>query len=591
MLVCCGFIPQHKASRTNQPTKNSSELYTEAIKALLIRQDTTAAINAIEAIFQQDSNYAPALSLLSRIHKDPQLVTKYAKRAYLADTTNRYYLEQYGYALLDSERALATPIFEKIVQYSTNLNDYRILSILLFSNNKTSEAIAILDSAEMRLGHNPIMAKFRINLLIDSGQTLKAEAEAKKAIKAAPYVAQNHVLLANIYEKSGRDSLALVSYHNAIAIDSLDVDSWMALSFYYSHKEDIASHLSVLLRVFANPTFSVEKKLELWTMLAEDKELYRKFYTLYDTIITQLHISYPENETVSRHYIGHLMVSGKGEEASRMSKTFLQTGTPSIADIELVLFIESQLERPDSVAHYIDFALKCYPNNPRFLRIHSNLAENRQEYDTALKDLYSALAYADEGEMQGDIYINIGRLERMRNNMKSYRKAQKMALKCFAHDDILRSQTYAIFGDIEHAHNNMKGCYKAYQKALKLNADNSHVLNNYAYFLSLEDRKLEQALEMATLANELDDNNPTFLDTKAWILYKLGRYAEAKKVMQQALSLDRSNDPTFSLHYGDILYALGEKFMAEVYWRKALERGADKEEIEKRFLPQNPKEK
>jgi hypothetical protein len=31
--------------------------------------------------------------------------------------------------------------------------------------------------------------------------------------------------------------------------------------------------------------------------------------------------------------------------------------------------------------------------------------------------------------------------------------------------------------------------------------------------------------------------------------------------------------------------------MAKVYWRKALERGADKEEIEKRFLPQNPKEK
>ena len=117
------------------------------------------------------------------------------------------------------------------------------------------------------------------------------------------------------------------------------------------------------------------------------------------------------------------------------------------------------------------------------------------------------------------------------------------------------------------------------------------MLNNYAYFLSLEERKLERALEMSTRANELNEGNPTFLDTKAWILYKMGRYADAKKVMQLAISLDRSKDPTFALHYGDILYALGEEFMAKIYWRKALEQGAEKEEIEKRFLPQNPKEK
>jgi tetratricopeptide (TPR) repeat protein len=80
----------------------------------------------------------------------------------------------------------------------------------------------------------------------------------------------------------------------------------------------------------------------------------------------------------------------------------------------------------------------------------------------------------------------------------------------------------------------------------------------------------------------------------AWVLYKLGRYAEAKKYMQQALSLDRQQSAELALHYGDILYALGEEFMAKTYWRKALERGADKEEIEKRFLPkeeQNAKSK
>ena len=119
------------------------------------------------------------------------------------------------------------------------------------------------------------------------------------------------------------------------------------------------------------------------------------------------------------------------------------------------------------------------------------------------------------------------------------------------------------------------------------------MLNNYAYFLSLEERDLERALEMTTRANTLERNNPTYLDTKAWVLYKLGRYAEAKKVMQQALSLNRGKSAEYPLHYGDILHALGEEFMARTYWRKALEMGADAKEIEKRFLPktEEPKKK
>jgi tetratricopeptide (TPR) repeat protein len=94
---------------------------------------------------------------------------------------------------------------------------------------------------------------------------------------------------------------------------------------------------------------------------------------------------------------------------------------------------------------------------------------------------------------------------------------------------------------------------------------------------------------MASRANELEQNNATYLDTKAWVLYKLGRFAEAKKIMQQALSLNREKSAEYPLHYGDILHALGEEFMAKTYWRKALEMGADAKEIEKRFLPEKEK--
>ena len=56
--------------------------------------------------------------------------------------------------------------------------------------------------------------------------------------------------------------------------------------------------------------------------------------------------------------------------------------------------------------------------------------------------------------------------------------------------------------------------------------------------------------------------------------------------MQQAMSFDKSNSSELALHYGDILDALGSTFMAQTYWRKALERGADATIIEGRLKAQ-----
>ena len=56
----------------------------------------------------------------------------------------------------------------------------------------------------------------------------------------------------------------------------------------------------------------------------------------------------------------------------------------------------------------------------------------------------------------------------------------------------------------------MKECYKAYERSLRYWPDNTMVLNNYAYFLSLEERDLERALTMSSRVVALTDNNPTY---------------------------------------------------------------------------------
>lgn len=549
VVFCCGFIPQHRAARQKAPLKPISELYADAIKAATIHKDTIAALGAIEAIFQQDSNYAPALNLLSKLTRVPKNAIEYSERAYLSDTTNRYYLEDYGAALVRGEEYdKAVGVFRKIVSRSTDPNHYRILAILLDSNRRTSEALAILDTAEMRFGRIPLLGRLRQYYLLKTGQTLAAEADARKAIEEAPYLAENHISLAEIYAMTRRDSLALDSFKRAIAIDTLALEPWLALAEYYQKEGNKGQYLNILERIFSNNQLPLDGKIEEWKRLVGDLSSYRRFYPQYDALIKRLYIHYPESKDVAVLYAQHLIASGDIEQSLALCKRLIDYRKPVLEDFTRVIEIENHLSHIDSVRHYTDLALAAFPHNTDLLHMRGALALQRKEYDDALVLYNEALQHAD--------------------------------------NDTLRSTLWGAIGDVEHQRKEMKRCYKAYDKALRYHADNAMVLNNYAYFLALDNRNLERALTMITRALALAKNNSTYLDTMAWVLYRLGRYAEAKRYMQQALSLDRDNSAELALHYGDILHALGEEFMAKTYWRKALERGADKEEIEKRFLPQ-----
>lgn len=549
VVFCCGFIPQHRAARQKAPLKPISELYADAIKAATIHKDTIAALGAIEAIFQQDSNYAPALNLLSKLTRVHKNAIEYSERAYLSDTTNRYYLEDYGAALVRGEEYdKAVGVFRKIVSRSTDPNHYRILAILLDSNRRTSEALAILDTAEMRFGRIPLLGRLRQYYLLKTGQTLAAAADARKAIEEAPYLAENHISLAEIYAMTRRDSLALDSFKRAIAIDTLALEPWLALAEYYQKQGNKGQYLNILERIFSNNQLPLEGKIEEWKRLVGDLSSYRRFYPQYDALIKRLYIHYPESKDVAVLYAQHLIASGDIEQALALCKRLIDYRKPVLEDFTRVIEIENHLSHIDSVRHYTDLALAAFPHNTDLLHMRGALALQRKEYDDALVLYNEALQHAD--------------------------------------NDTLRSTLWGAIGDVEHQRKEMKRCYKAYDKALRYHADNAMVLNNYAYFLALDNRNLERALTMITRALALAKNNSTYLDTMAWVLYRLGRYAEAKRYMQQALSLDRDNSAELALHYGDILHALGEEFMAKTYWRKALERGADKEEIEKRFLPQ-----
>ena len=70
-----------------------------------------------------------------------------------------------------------------------------------------------------------------------------------------------------------------------------------------------------------------------------------------------------------------------------------------------------------------------------------------------------------------------------------------------------------------------------------------------------------------TITTEPD--NPTYLDTYAWILHLLGEDIEAKAIFKHAMLYGGKESKTILQHYAVVLEKLGEKDLANIYFNQA----------------------
>jgi len=123
---------------------------------------------------------------------------------------------------------------------------------------------------------------------------------------------------------------------------------------------------------------------------------------------------------------------------------------------------------------------------------------------------------------------------------------------------------------------------KAYDEALVLNPNNYMALNNYSYYLALRKSNLEKAEKMSAQLAKNNPDNPTFLDTYAWVLYTREKFKDARKVIERAISTGNANATHFE-HYGDILFKLGDVNTAVEQWQKARGMNANSEILNKKI--------
>lgn len=528
----------------------ASYYYFQGVRMSGIYRNSDLAFMSFQKALEHDSLHAPSYyelaNLLLPVSSDR--AQKYSYIANELDTSNIWYKEQLGRLfILNHHYDSALTVYNDIVRLAPNNPDnYKYLAALYEQTKRPYAAITLLDSAETRFGILEDLASYKRQLLIDAGLIDRAISETQTLTHNFPYDERNFIILGELYSRSNKDSLAIDAFNQALAIDPNSVDALVSLNDYYRSKNDAVNFLATTKQLFESDGIALDTKMKFFNDVIKNAQFYQQHYFAVNELVATLAVKYAGNFEVAEMYAEHQINSGDVEGALKTYKNAL-SDTAGIELYNTIIDIEAYLQNTDSMMHYSNLALERFPKNP---------------------DLYLKRGY-------GLFYL------------KDYQGAigsMKDALKN-THTDSLKSVIYSSIGDMYHSMDSTdsKSYYKYYRLALKHDPDNIHALNNYSYYLSLEEKQLDKALEMIERVIEIAPSDPTYIDTYGWVLYKMGRYEDAKKAMRQAVSLDAGASKELMIHYGDVLYALKEYFMASVYWKKALEKGYDAEEIDKRM--------
>lgn len=546
--------------------------YTEGVKSSTISGDTARARQFLHEAIRLDSNYAPAYFALStgRLPASPDEAVEMARRAWELDTANLWYERNYGQILLQASRyPEALERYRRLTEKDPKDPDnFRLLAALYELQRNPYMALATLDSAELRFGRIPYLTAMKRHLLVSTNQLDQAIAESRRTVEESPYDTENRIVLANLYGLAKKDSLARAEYAAVLALDSTNVAALMSLSDFYNDRLDYRSLLVVNQQLFNIDEMPLTEKIKRFELFTSDNRFYREFYPQINTLASTLAIRYPKDPRIVELYGRHLINSGDLEQALALYKLHLADTPPQISYYRWVIDIESYLQRPDSVDLYVDEALQRFPEEADFHIAEGNIHTYAGRHEQAARIYKQSLRYADTDSLRSAIWGLVGDAH--------HQQAETLMKRAKETGTTERPRVRAAVRKA------MKTCYDAYERSLRYDPDNSLVLNNYAYFLSLDGDRLDRALAMAERAVELTGSNPTYLDTQAWVLFRLGRIDEAKRIMQQAIALNGHASTELLVHYGDILHALGQDFLAESYWRKALEKGYDADEIDRR---------
>lgn len=570
LVLMAAMAPLGARNTATKTQPNSPEAATAAGVA-----EDSAAIRLryryfyIEGVRQQDlGNYAAAFDLMNHAHEiAPQAAEVYyslstlyyamgkadtaralvAKAVELAPNNYTFRTQQARSLLAAKEVDQAISEYELLYNKWHRRNDLSVLLQLYSYKNDYPNIIRTLDRIETKDGASEQLSLSKMHVYEQLGEKKKEEEVLNDLVQKHPNDLGYQVMMGNWMLQNGKKQKALKAYQKVLEQEPDNTAAQLSMLDYYNAEGDTIKANAQAMSLLRNKKVDDDTKLTLMRQAIAEKGSTGDSTRMMQIFANVLQAN-PKSSKLLQLYASYLMLR--------------KLPTDSVDKVlEKVLDIE-----PDNSAARIRLLQNIWPQQ-QYDRI-IELSHEGQQYNPDDMSFYYFEGLA--AYQNGDKDMALNSLRRGVSQIKSD-----------SNPDLV-SNFYAIMGDILSSKKLMKEAFVAYDSCLQWKPDNIETLNNYAYFLSINNSDLKKAEQMSRKTIDAQPDNGTFLDTYAWILFLEKRYEEARTYIDRAVKDTASSGVVFD-HAGDIHALSGDTEGAVEFWRKALDTGEKSPLIEEKI--------
>lgn len=513
----------------------------ERQKALENHQLALTYYQQAKNIYPQNPSPYYVIALLL-VNNDPFAATEYASKAVKLDKNkNLFYIKT-----LLSCQILTNKIDDAIKSYKflikadpKNLTYYSDLTAIYENKKDYKNAIKTLNDAEKKFGINEIFSMAKESYYYKLNDKKKAIAEIKKLLESEPNNNKYKAIMGESYLINS-DSINAEKYFSEIEnAENIDANICLSVANYYQTKNNSKKYFEFLEKAFSDGNISIEIKQSILFKCIESVEFSKIYKNEIKILLDKTLLDYPDNVSF-RAIAADYYINIADYKNAQAEMEFLITKDKDKYQVwQQLITIDYYLNDFQKMYEHSKDAVALFPNYLDLYKPYVTAAYATKHYSELIEAVdYASMLTISEREtlidflsIQGEAY----------NNIKKYHESDSV-----------------------------------FELVLTKDPNNLNTLNNYSYYLSLRNEKLDRALELSSKLIELEKNNPIYLDTYAWVLYKCEKFENALSLIDKTISLDSSRAIYYN-HKGDILFKLNKINEAITMWEKAKELGDNSE--------------
>ena len=539
-------VKSQQGEEAGYDTADYNIIFNDALKQKMLGNQANAIRlfeRALKINSASDASYYN-LSLLYQGVGDYNMAIKYGARAEKLDPLNSWYVENAGVQYyLTGRYDSAVYYYEKLSGLLPEREDIKLNLAGFYENaGEYEKAEDIINTFIDQYGEEEDLLISLIRIYGTWGKSDKTEKTILRLINSAEDKTRGYGILAEFYKQANREEDAISVYEKLYGMDPDNPDLQLSYVDFLRTAGKYDEFLVELNAVILNDSIDIQGKYNIFAAILNDHLLIKEKGDAIAIPTMLLLSSYPDNPDIVLLASQLFEVCGQDKRSVSTLQNYCQKNPDNYLMWERLLFAYSSRQLVDDLytsAKYVATKFNLSPI-PKLLLAYA--ANERGEYDLALGELDKALTLAGNNK---ELLIEI---------------------------TSLLASVYYQKGDLQKA-------FITFDKGLELSPDNAPMLNNYAYYLSEQDLRLKEARSMIEACLKIESNS-TYLDTYAWILFKLGKYRRAEDIMNSLYISGSMESSEHYEHYGYIRKALGDCDLAVELWRKALEMDNTKTQLE-----------